>query len=170
MNTHTDLITFQGAPLTLLGDLPTVGEPAPGFSVLANDLSPVTLADSAGKIRVLVSVPSLDTGVCDAETRRFNVEAAAMADDVEILTVSMDLPFAQARWCGAAGVDRVRVLSDHRDASFAMAYGVLIEELRLLARAVFVVDADGVLRYSQLVKEVTDEPDYDEVLAAIHNL
>ena len=170
MTEHTGLITFKGGPLTLVGDLPEVGAPAPEFSVTANDLSPVALADSAGRTRVLVTVPSLDTPVCDAETRRFNAEAAALGDDVVVLTISMDLPFAQGRWCGAAGIDRVQTLSDHYGATFGQAYGVLIKELRLLGRAVFVIDADGVVRYRQLVREVTDEPDYDAVLAAVRDL
>jgi thiol peroxidase len=170
MNEHTELITFKGGPLTLVGDLPEVGSKAPDFSALANDLTPVTLGDSDGTIRVLVSVPSLDTPVCDTETRRFNTEAAGLDADVAVLTISMDLPFAQGRWCGAAGIDRVRTLSDHYAASFGEAYGVLIKELRLLARAIFVVDAAGVLRYRQLVREVTDEPDYDAVLAAVRDL
>jgi len=114
-----------------------------------------------------VSVPSLDTSVCDVEVRRFNKEAADLADDVLVVTVSMDLPFAQKRWCGAAGVDRVMTLSDYREASFGKAHGVLIAELRLLARAVFVVDREGVLRYQQLVRELTEEPNYDEVLEAV---
>jgi len=116
---------------------------------------------------VLVSVPSLDTPVCDIETRRFNEEAASLSDDVAILTLSMDLPFAQKRWCGAAGVTRVTTLSDHRDAQFGCAYGVLIKELRLLARAVFVVDREGVLRYADIIKEITHEPDYDAVIEAV---
>ena len=135
--------------------------------MLANDLSPRTVKDFAGKVAVLVTVPSLDTPVCDMEVRRFNKEAAALSDKVRIAAVSCDLPFAQARWCGAAGVAAVSSLSDHRDVSFGTNYGVLIKELRLLARAVFVVGADGVLRYVQLVPEVTHEPDYDAVLEAV---
>jgi thiol peroxidase len=119
---------------------------------------------------VISAVPSLDTPVCDMETRRFNSEAAKLSKDIVILTISMDLPFAQKRWCGAAGVDKVVTLSDHREAEFGNSYGVLIKELRLLARAVFVVDAEGVVRYVQLVKEVADEPDYDAVISAAKNL
>ncbi|ATD81413.1 MULTISPECIES: thiol peroxidase [Desulfovibrio] len=160
-------VTFMGNPLTLVGELPVVGQKAPDFTVLANDLSPRTVKDFAGKVAVLVTVPSLDTPVCDMEVRRFNKEAAALSDKVRIAAVSCDLPFAQARWCGAAGVAAVSSLSDHRDVSFGTNYGVLIKELRLLARAVFVVGADGVLRYVQLVPEVTHEPDYDAVLEAV---
>jgi thiol peroxidase len=119
---------------------------------------------------VISAVPSLDTPVCDMETRRFNSEAAKLSDDIVILTISMDLPFAQKRWCGAAGVDKVVTLSDHREAEFGKAYGVLIKELRLLARAVFVIDAEGVVRYVQLVNEVAEEPDYDAVISAAKNL
>lgn len=170
MSEHADLITFKGGAMTLVGDLPEVGAPAPAFEALANDLTPVALADSAGKIRIVVSVPSLDTPVCDTQTRRFNTEAAGLGDDVVVLTISMDLPFAQGRWCGAAGIDRVQTLSDHYAGAFGQAYGVLIKELRLLGRAIFVIDGDGVLRYTQLVGEVTDEPDYDAVLAAVRDL
>ena len=115
-------------------------------------------------------MPSLDTPVCDVETRRFNKEAAALPDTVAVLTISMDLPFAQARWCGAAGIDRVTTLSDYQDRSFAEAYGVLIGELKLLARAIFVVDAADTIRYVQIVPEITTEPDYDAVLAAVKGL
>lgn len=156
--------------MTLVGKEVIVGEPAPGFTALDNDLSPVSLSDLKGKTCVIASVPSLDTPVCDIETRRFNEEAAKLGSDVAVLTISMDLPFAQKRWCAAEGIDAVQTLSDHRDASFGEAYGVLIKELRLLARAVFVVDSEGVLRYKQLVKEIADEPDYEAVLAAVREL
>ena len=159
--------TFKGQPLTLLGPEPVIGEQAPEATLLANDLSEVKLSSLAGKVRVLVTVPSLDTPVCDTETRRFNQEAADLGEDVEIVAISMDLPFAQARWCGSAGIEGVRTLSDHRDASFGQAYGVLIKELRLLARAIFVVDQQGQLRYMQVVKEMTEEPNYQEVLDAV---
>ncbi len=170
MEEHTGLITFMGNPLTLIGNRPAAGDKAPGFTVLDNDLAPVEFSSLRGNVCVLVSVPSLDTPVCDMETRRFNGEAGKLGDDVRILTVSMDLPFAQKRWCGAAGVDKVQTLSDHRDAQFGSAYGVLIKELRLLARAVFVVDREGVVRYVQLVEEVTHEPDYEAVLKAVADL
>jgi len=160
-------ITFHGNPLTLLGRQLKCGDRAPDFEVLANDLSPVKLSDFRGKVCVISVVPSLDTPVCDIQTRRFNEEAAALGDDVVVLTISMDLPFAQKRWCGAAGIENVQTLSDHRDAAFGKAFGVLIEELRLLARAVFVVDANGIIRYKQVVEELTDEPDYDAAIEAV---
>ena len=160
-------VTMKGNPLTLVGSGLKVGDKAPDFVVLNNDLAPVSLSSYSGKVCILSSVPSLDTPVCDMETRRFNQEAGNLGQDVVVLTISMDLPFAQKRWCGAAGVDKVVTLSDHRDATFGSAYGVLIKELRLLARSVFVVDKKGVIRYIQLVKELTQEPDYEAVLKAV---
>ena len=170
MSERSGAVTFQGEPLTLVGKEPAVGSAAPDFSVLANDLSEVSLSSLAGKTVVISSVPSLDTTVCDAQTRRFNEEAPGLGDDVVVLTISMDLPFAQARWCGAAGIEAVQTLSDHRDAAFGQAFGVLIKELRLLARAVFIVDASGTLRYAQVVQEMTEHPDYDDVLRALNGL
>lgn len=158
--------TFLGNPLTVLGAELKPGDKAPEFTVLANDLSTVTLANTAGKIRLISVVPSLDTPVCDAQTRRFNQEAARLGDNVSILTISMDLPFAQKRWCGAAGIDRVQTLSDHRDASFGLAYGTLIKELRLESRAIFVVDAADTLRHVEYVTEISTHPNYDAALAA----
>ena len=167
MSERAGLVTMKGNPLTLVGDEVRAGQKAPDFTVVGNDLSPVTLGAYRNKTLVLASVPSLDTPVCDLETRRFNEEAGRLGQDVRILTISMDLPFAQKRWCGAAGVKNLLTLSDHRDASFGMAYGVLIKELRLLARAVFVVDRGGVVRYVQWVKELATEPDYKAALDAI---
>jgi thiol peroxidase len=167
MAERAGLVTMKGNPLTLVGREVKVGEPAPDFEVLNNDLKPVKLSAYRGKVCVVSSVPSLDTPVCDMETRRFNTEAAKLGNDVVVLTISMDLPFAQKRWCGAAGVDKVVTLSDHRNASFGDAFGMLIKELRLLARAVFVIDRKGVVRYIQLVKEIAEEPDYDAVIAAV---
>ena len=166
MTDMKNTVTFKGNPLTLVGSLPRVGQKAPDFEVLSNDLSPVKLSDFKGKTLVICSVPSLDTSVCDTEVRRFNEEATSLGDDVAVLAISMDLPFAQKRWCGAAGIKNVQTLSDHRDASFGRAYGVLINELRLLARAVFVVDKKGAIHYIQLVDEMTNEPDYDAALKA----
>lgn len=163
-------VTFQGNPLHLEGSLPVVGEKAPDFVLAANDLSPRSLKDYTGKVLVLVCVPSLDTPVCDMEVRRFNTEAASLSDKVKIVAASCDLPFAQARWCGAAGVTAVESASDYKDVSLGRNYGVLIQELRLLARAVFVIAPDGKLAYSQLVPEVTHEPDYAAVLDAIKKL
>jgi len=167
MKERAGAVTMKGSPLTLLGEEVREGQKAPDFTALATDLSPVSLAPLRGKVVVLVSVPSLDTSVCDLETRRFNKEAAGLGPDVRVLVVSMDLPFAQRRWCGAAGIENLRTLSDHRDAAFGLAYGVLIKKLRLLARAVFVVDRQGTVRYIQLVKELATEPDYAAVLAAV---
>ncbi|MDR6225967.1 thiol peroxidase [Desmospora profundinema] len=164
--TREGAITFKGNPVTLLGPELKAGDAAPDFTVLANDLSPVTLADSRGHVRIISVVPSLDTGVCDAQTRRFNEEAANLGDRVRVLTISVDLPFAQKRWCGAAGIDRVQTLSDHRDLSFGTAYGVAIQELRLLARSVFVIDANDQLVHVELVSEATNHPDYEAAVEA----
>ena len=162
-------VTLRGNPMTLVGPELKVGDKAPDFKLVGNDMKPVTLADTAGKVRIIASVPSLDTPVCDAETRRFNQEAAQLPG-VEILTVSMDLPMAQARWCGAAGVKNVRTLSDYRDRSFGPAYGVLIQEILLEARAVFVLDKDNTIRHAEYVKEVAEHPDYGAILEAAKKL
>ena len=164
------IVTMKGNPLTLEGKLVTVGQQAPDCVLTANDMSPVSLSSFKGKICIISSVPSLDTPVCDMETRRFNVEAGKLGDNVRILTVSMDLPFAQSRWCGAAGVEKLTTLSDHQTAAFGTAFGVLIKELRLLARAVFVLDQAGVIRYIQIVDEIANEPDYDAVLTAVKSM
>ena len=170
MDERTGLITMKGDGLTLLGDAVRVGQKAPDFEVVANDLSTVRFSSFSGKICVISSVPSLDTPVCHMMTRRFNKEAVSLGDEVVVLTISMDLPFAQKRWFGAEGVKNVTTLSDHRDASFGSAFGVLIKELRLLARAVFVVNKEGVLQYIQIVPELTNEPDYEAVLNAVKQL
>lgn len=159
-------ITIEGNALTLTGNEVKLGEPAPDFEALDNNLSPVKLSSFKGKVCIICSVPSLDTSVCDIETRRFNKEAGQLGPDVVVLTISMDLPFAQKRWCGAAGIKNVQTLSDHREAAFGAAYGVLIKELRLLARAVFVIDKDGVVRYIEIVDELTNEPNYEAALKA----
>ncbi|MEJ2165414.1 MAG: thiol peroxidase [Desulfobacterales bacterium] len=170
MQERTGVITFKGNPLTLLGTELKVGDKVPDVTLLGNDLSPVRLSSYKGKVCVISVVPSLDTPVCDMQTRKFNEAAGSLGDNVAVLTLSMDLPFAQARWCGAAGVEKVVTLSDHRDAAFGEASGLLIKELRLLARAVFVADQEGVIRYRQLVKEVTEEPDYKAALEAAKKL
>lgn len=170
MSERTGIITFKGNPMTLLGPELKVGDKAPDFLVVDNSLTPVSLTSSAGKIRVISAVPSLDTPVCDTETRRFNQEAATLPDSVVVLTVSLDLPFAQKRWCGAAGIDRVTTLSDYRERSFGNAYGVLIKELLLLSRVIFVIDAKDTIRYIQFVPEVTSEPDYSAVMNAVKGL
>lgn len=162
-------ITFKGNPVSVVGDAVKVGQPAPEFTTQKNDLSEYTAGSSAGKTRVILSVPSLDTPVCDMETRRFNDEAAKLPN-VEIVAISMDLPFAQKRWCGAAGVDKVITASDHRDASFGRNYGVLISGGpldRLHTRAVFVIGADNTIKYAEYVNEITNQPDYDAVLASL---
>ena len=158
---------MHGNPLTLLGNEIKEGDIAPDATLLDNNLTPVNISSYKEKVCVISSVPSLDTPVCDLETRRFNQEAEGLGEDVVILTISMDLPFAQKRWCGAAGVERVITLSDHRYASFGEAYGMLIKELRLLARAVHVIDREGVIQYIQIVNEMSEEPDYSEVIEAI---
>lgn len=170
MKEKTGIITFKGNPMTLLGAELKVGDAAPEFAVVDNGLAAVSLAGYAGKIKIISAVPSLDTPVCDTETRRFNLEAASLPGDIVVLTVSLDLPFAQKRWCGAAGIDKVVTLSDYRDRSFGLGYGVLIKELLLLSRAVFVVDAANVIRYIQIVPEVTGEPDYAAAIAAAKSL
>jgi thiol peroxidase len=166
MQERTGIVTVLGNPITLLGPSLEAGDTAPDATLLDNDLNPVKLSSYRGKTCIISSVTSLDTPVCDMETRRFNQEAA-VNDDTVILTVSMDLPFAQKRWCGAAGADNVVTLSDHVNAEFGTAYGVLIKELRLLARTVFIVDKNGVIQYIQRLGENAHEPDYDAVLKAL---
>jgi thioredoxin-dependent peroxiredoxin len=170
MEERTDVTTFKGNPVTLLGPALKTGDRAPDFLVVNTSLSPIKLSDFQGKIKIISAVPSLDTPVCDAETRRFNQEAAKLPDNVVVLTVSLDLPFAQSRWCGAAGIDRVTLLSDYQDRSFASAYGVLIKELKLLSRSIFVVDSGDTIRYIQHVPEITAEPDYAAVISAAKGL
>ncbi|MCM3179589.1 thiol peroxidase [Cytobacillus horneckiae] len=159
-------VTFKGNPVTLLGQEVKVGDSAPNFTVLANDMSEVNLSSSKGKVRLISVIPSIDTGVCDAQTRKFNEEAAKL-DNVEVLTVSVDLPFAQKRWCAAAGIENVQTVSDHRDLSFGEAYGVIMQELRLLARSVFVVDSNDKVTYVEYVSEGTDHPNYEAAIAAV---
>ena len=164
------IVMMKGKPVTLTGKPIKVGQKAPDAEVVANDLSVVKLSSYFGKKCIIASVPSLDTSVCDIETRKFNEEAGKLGSDVVVLTISMDLPFAQKRWCGAAGIKNVITLSDYRYASFGNAYGVLIKDLRLLARAVFVVDKTGVVRYVQIVPEIATEPDYAAALEAVKKL
>ncbi len=158
-------VTFKQNPVTLIGNEVKAGDKAPDFKVLRNDLSEATLSDYEGKIKIISVVPSIDTGVCDAQTRKFN-EIASKLDNVQVITVSVDLPFAQKRWCAAAGLDNVEIVSDHRDLSFGEAYGVAIKELRLLARAVFVVDSSDTVVYAEYVGESTNHPDYDAPVQA----
>jgi thiol peroxidase len=170
MKERTGIVTIHGNPLTLLGPELKPGDKAPDFTLTDNELGPKTLADFAGRVLILSAVPSLDTPTCDLETRRFNTEAAGLGADIKILTVSMDLPFAQKRWCGAAGAEAVVTLSDYKTAGFGEAYGVLIKELHLLARAVFVVDRAGVIKHVEIVKELASEPDYAAILSAARAL
>ncbi len=170
MSEHAGAVTFKGQPLTLIGNPVKVGENAPDSTVVDQDLKPVKLSTYKGKVCIICSVPSLDTPVCDLETRRFNEEAGKLGTDVNVLTISMDLPFAQKRWCGAAHANHVKTFSDYRDANFGKAYGVLIKELHLLGRAVFVVDAKGVVRAVHYVKEMTDQPNYEQILNEVQQI
>ena len=158
------LVTFFGNPLTLVGNEVKAGDRAPDFIVLDKELKEIKLSDFAGKIKVISVTPSLDTPVCDLQARTFNQEAGALSEGIVVLNISMDLPFAIARFCAGAGIDKVQTLSDHRDASFGNAYGVLVKELRLLARSVFVIDKADVVRYVQIVPEMTNQPEYDKAL------
>lgn len=161
------VIAFKGNPLTLLGNELKVGDKAPDFTVLDGDLKEVRLADFKGKIKIISVTPSLDTPVCDMQARRFNQEAAKLPEDVVVLNISMDLPFAISRFCTTAGIDKVKAYSDHRDASFGNAYGVLIKELRLLARSIFVIDKNDFIIHIEIVPEITEQPDYNKALDAV---
>jgi len=163
-------VLFKGEPATLLGPEIKVGDDAPDFQVVDTGLQPVTLASSAGKIRLITVVPSLDTPVCDTMTRQFNQDAANLPDSVVVYTISVDLPFAQKRWCGNAGIDKVQTLSDYQDRNFGLSYGLLLKDLKLLARAVFVVDQNDKVAYVELCSEVTAEPDYNAALEAVKQL
>jgi len=163
-------VTFNGNPLTLLGNELKVGDKAPNVTLLSNDMQEVELFKFKGRNVIISAVPSLDTPVCDIETKRFNRYASELDENVVILTISMDLPFAQKRWCGASEIDKVITLSDYKDASFGTLYGVLIKELRLLARTIFVVDKEGIITYIQNVGEITKEPNYNKVLEAVKKL
>jgi thiol peroxidase len=166
---RTGVVTFKGNPVTLSGPEIKPGQTAPDFNVVDNGLQTVRLSDAGGKVLILSSVPSLDTPVCDRETRRFNEEASKLGDQVEVWTISMDLPFAQKRWCGAADITRVRTVSDFREHSFGQSYGVLIKDTALAgidARAIFVVGKDGKIKHVEYVKEIANEPDYEAALKA----
>ncbi|HEY5672835.1 MAG TPA: thiol peroxidase [Malonomonas sp.] len=163
-------VLFKGNPATLLGPAIKVGDKAPDFQVVDNGLQPVTLATDAGKVRLITVVPSLDTPVCDTMTRQFNQDAAHLPDSVAVYTISVDLPFAQKRWCGNAGIDRVKTLSDYQERSFGLNYGLLLEGLKLLARAVYVIDQKDQVAYAEVVSEVTAEPDYTAALEAVKKL
>jgi thiol peroxidase len=162
-------VTFKGNPVNLVGTEVKVGQIAPDFKAQKTDMSDFTLGSSSGKTRIILSVPSLDTPVCDSETRQFNREAAKIPD-VEVICISMDLPFAQKRWCEAANVNKIVTVSDHRDGSFARNYGVMISGGpldRLTARAVFVVGPDNKVKYAEYVKDIADQPNYEAVIAAV---
>lgn len=163
---RSNVVKMKGNPVTLVGHEVKVGEKAPDFAALEALGSPVGLGDLKGKVKVFNVVVSVDTPVCDVQTKRFNQEAANLGDDVEILTISMDLPFALKRYCAAEGIDKVRTLSDYQNASFGEAYGTLIKENRLLARAIFVVDKDDNVKHVEYVGEITEEPDYESALSA----
>ena len=163
-------ITFKGDPVTLEGQPPQVGQKAPDFQLTATDLGTRSLKDYEGKVKIISIVLSVDTSVCDAQTRAFNQQASNLGDDVAVLTISMDLPFAFKRWCGAAGVDRVECLSDYRDHNFTRAWGLRVKELGLLARCVFVLDRDNTIKHAQVGPELSQEPDYDKALAAAKQL
>jgi len=163
---RADIITFKGNKMTLVGDAVKVGDKAPDFRVLGNDLKEATLADFSGKVKLISVTPSLDTGVCDAQLRKFNEVATNLSDDVVVINISMDLPFAVGRFCSTAGIEKVLTYSDHRDASFGNAYGVLIKELRLLTRSIFVIGKDDKVEYEEIVPEVTHEVDFEKALDA----
>lgn len=167
---RTGVVTFKGNPMTLVGEEVKPGDRAPEFHVVDTAMQPASLELFRGKVKILSSVPSLDTPVCDMETRRFNEEAARLPEKAVVLTISMDLPFAQKRWCAAAGVEKVKIFSDFQNRSFGCGWGVLIKELKLLARAVFVVDDQDVVRYVEIVPEITREPDYGRALEAARAL
>jgi thiol peroxidase len=167
---RSGLVTFTGKPLILIGDAVKVGDTAPDFTVVDKELKEVKLSEFAGKVKIVSVTPSLDTPVCDLQARRFNDEAQKLPDSVAVLNVSMDLPFAIARYAADAGLDRMKALSDHRDASFGTSYGVLIKGLRLLARSIFVIDRENTIQYQQIVPEVTSQPDYDTALTEAKKL
>ncbi|GBC92139.1 putative thiol peroxidase [bacterium HR15] len=167
---RVNAVTFKGTPLTLVGPELKPGDPAPDATLVTQDLQTVRLKDYFGKVLLISVVPSLDTGVCAAQTRRFNEEASRLPDSVRVLTVSMDLPFAQKRFCGEADIDKIEVLSDHREASFGQAYGTLVKELRIETRAVFVLDPSGTIRYVEYVPEITQHPNYEAALNAVRAL
>lgn len=167
---RSNAVTFLGNPLTLVGSALKLGDPAPDATVIKQDLNPVNIHDYKGHVLLISVVPSLDTSVCSAQTKRFNEETSQLPDSVKVITVSMDLPFAQKRFCGAEGIDKIEVLSDHREGAFGQAYGALVKELRILCRAVFVVDAQGVVRYAEYVPEITSHPNYEAALQAVRQL
>jgi thiol peroxidase len=169
-NERTGIVTFKGNPLTLEGNEVKVGETAPDFTATSNGLEAVKLSDYKGKVVLLSVAPSLDTAVCDLQAKRFNKMVTEVSDDVVILNISLDLPFANARWCGATDSDKIVTLSDYKEREFGLSYGVLIKELKLLARSIWVVDKEGKLAYSEIVPETVNEPNYDKALEAVNSL
>jgi thioredoxin-dependent peroxiredoxin len=169
MKKNEGVITFGGNPVTLLGELVKTGDRAQDFTALTKDLKPHKLSDNKGKVVIISSVLSVDTGICAAQTRHFNVDAASL-NDVVILTISCDLPFTLGRFCAAEGIDKVITLSDHKDTDFGLKYGFLMEELRMLARGIVVIDKEGIVRYAEYVKEVGSDPDFDKALAEVKKL
>jgi thiol peroxidase len=163
-------VTLKGNPVTLSGKSPKIGDPAPNVTLVANDLSTVELSSFKGKKIIISATPSLDTPICDLQAKRFNKEAATLGSDVVVINVSTDLPFAQKRWCGATGSDKIKTLSDHREAAFGESYGILIKNLRILGRAIYIINKEGKLAYKQIVPEITTEPNYDDVLKAVKNI
>lgn len=157
-------ITMKGSPLTLMGETLNLGEKAPAFKVLNNNLEEVSLDKFKNKVKLIATVPSLDTPICDLEIKRFNDEATELSKDLVIIFISMDLPFAQKRFCQDNNINGVKTFSDHRDADFGIKYGVLIKELRLLSRVIFIIDKEDTLRYVQYVQELSSHPDYGQVL------
>lgn len=164
MADRTGLVTVGGKPVTLTGDPITIGQQAPDCVAVDNDMAPIQLSSFKGKVVILSFVASLETSVCDTETRRFNQEAAGLGDDVAVVTVSMDLPFTQKRWCGAAGIDKVVTVSDFKERCLGNHFGIFVKETGLHARSVYVLDKQGVIQYEQIVPEVATEPDYEAVL------
>jgi thiol peroxidase len=169
-NERTGMVTFKGNPLTLTGTEVKVGDVAPDFTVVNNELAPVKLTDYAGKVVILSIAPSLDTPVCDLQAKRFNKMVSEVSEDVVILNISVDLPFALARWCGATGSEQVLTLSDYQERDFGNKYGVLIKELKLLARSVWLVDKDGKVVYNEIVSETIEEPNYEAVLEEVKKI
>ncbi len=163
-------VTMNGKPVTLVGNNVKEGDKAPDFTVVDQNLQPKSLKDYTGKVKLISVTPSLDTPVCDMQARRFNEEAAKLGENVAVLNISVDLPFAIKRFCNAAGIDKVETLSDYKDVSFGENYGVLIKELRLLARSVFIIDDKDVIRYIEIVPEVTNHPNYDKVLSKLEKI
>ncbi|MBF0451222.1 MAG: thiol peroxidase [Candidatus Magnetomorum sp.] len=170
MQEQTGIVTLRGTPMTLIGAPLVEKKSPPDVQLLSNDLSPVRLSDYKGNICLISAVPSLDTPICDMQTRRFNQETLQIGGHVRVLTISVDLPFAQKRWCGASGLDHVITLSDHRETAFGIAYGVLMKEVRLLARSIFILDTSGILQYQQIVSEIGSEPDFNAALDALKQI